>query len=118
VYLSLIFAGLWPQIPTIIIDLIGLGIAITRRERHPKVSLWAGIYFGGNLVVRLLTSVYLVLPTLLQGSDFSVVSIGTIFTLLNPACMPITAGLGIVLLYAIFGWREPNIDSNMNNAFL
>ena len=112
--LSLILAGLWPQIPNIIINFVGLGIAISRKERHPKVSLWAGVYFGGSLVMRLLSMVYYVLPVLLQNNSTSSVPTGTAITLLNLACMPITAGLGIALLYAIFGWRDEKIDSNTN----
>jgi hypothetical protein len=112
--LALILSSLWPQLPTIIVNLVGLGIAITRKEKHPKVSLWAGIYFGGSLVLRLLSPLYSLLPVILQDRGLSMISIGTAFTLLNLICLPINTGLGVVLLYAVFGWREDRMDSSNN----
>ena len=44
-----------PQIPFVLIALVGLGFAISRRARHPRVSRWAAAGFAcliGDILVR------------------------------------------------------------------
>ncbi len=111
-YASIIFSSLLPQIPTIILHAVGLWLSITRRAQHPRASLAAAIYFGLALLLRVLSLVYVVLPTYMQETGGTVSNLGQIYTTLNVICIPVYIVMDIALLYAIFAPRNQPADPN------
>ena len=105
-YINPIAVNLLPQLPSIIIYIVGLWLAISRREQHPRASLAAGVYFGLALLLRAASQVYLILPLYMQQQGYSTVNIGSIFFTLNLICIPFHIVADIALLYAIFTPRS------------
>lgn len=111
-YLRAILAMAVPQAPLYVLDLVGLVIAITRKGRHPKVSLWAGIYFGSKLILSLIGLGTGILPLILSNAGYRMTNIGMIMTVISLIFVAINTILSIILLYSVFGWRgEEKLDT-------
>ena len=100
-------APLLITIPQLLIWLVGIAIAISRWRMHPKVSRLALMAFIIQIVFTLVSRFLSVwLPIFMRESGWSSFEIGYIF----PAISLITT-LGdsiawILVLCAIFGWRN------------
>ena len=97
---------IFPRVLFLILDLIALGIAIARRQEHPRLSLWAGIYFT---VQAILMAVDLGINSYVLQTDYSKISVSVqwmLFTLINLCTTSIDVMATILLLYIIFGWRD------------
>ena len=105
-YFATFLAVILPQIPLYLLDLIGLGIAIARRERHPKVSLLAGVYFLGSFVLGLAGLGFSLMPLYMTTQGASVSDFSTMLGLLNFLMIALRIVFMIVLMFAIFGWRD------------
>jgi hypothetical protein len=100
-----IFPALWSMIgylPSILVYLAGIGIAIYRWRLHPEVSAFAAIGCGLHLVSGLFWAGYTFLRQVdAAAADTMVASLAmysTISTLLS------AVGTALILT-AVFGWR-------------
>jgi hypothetical protein len=94
-----------------VLDLIALGIAIARRQNHPQLSLWAGIYFA---VQAILMAIELGINFYVLQTDYSNISVSAqwmLLTLINLCTTAINIVATILLLYIIFGWRDEKKSS-------
>jgi hypothetical protein len=97
---------IFPKVLFLILDLIALGIAIARRQEHPQLSLWAGIYFT---VQAILMAIELGINSFVLQTDYSNISVSAqwmFLTLINLCTTAIHIVATILLLYIIFGWRD------------
>jgi len=95
-----------PELPFIAIYLIGLVLAIVRRKRHNTVSILAGVYFFFKLIFSALGLAISIYTTysVNQGHTYSeYMDIQQTFSVLS---FLFGIFLFVILLYAVFGWRE------------
>jgi hypothetical protein len=118
-YFDVILASALPQIPYFLIDIVGIVIAFLRRKKNPKVSLMAGIYFSARLILSISGLGFTVLPFYLMDQGQSMAeSSGLLYSVRCIICTPLDLILAVVLMFAIFGWREENktgIDVEQKN---
>ncbi len=98
------------QIPVYIVYGVGLALAVTRWNKHPRVSLFAAIAYSASIVIGLvLTIVQASLPYELPAAE-----IGAIYSVLGVCGNLIHAGLAALLVAAVFGWRGPQEPAPQN----
>ncbi len=86
---------------------VGIVLAYTRKDKHPRTSKLAGIYFGGSLALSIIGSFMALFPVYANTKlGLSLMQVGIAMSLINIVTTIIGFGLGIVLLYAIFGERD------------
>ena len=93
------------QLPFLIVIVVGLWLALARRKRHPRASLWAGIAFsalGLQIAWRVATSAY-VAALLDVGEDPS--SVRVLLATSNVATYVLFLVAIIALMIAVFGSR-------------
>ena len=94
------------RLPVMLALLAGLIFAIVRREKHPRISLLAGIYFGGSLLLSILGTLVSLWPVFARMfSGFSMTNIGVISSVAGFVIVLFNAGLTVLLIFAIFGER-------------
>lgn len=98
---------IFPRVLFLVLDLIALGIAISRRQEHPRLSLWAGIYFA---VQAILMAVDLGINSYVLQTDYSNTQ-WMLLTLINLCTTSINIVATILLLYIIFGCRDEKKSS-------
>lgn len=111
-----IFALVLTYAPLYLVDLAGLILAVLWRRRHPQVSLLAGIYFLGSLLLSLIANGLAFLPLYLNSHDFSLSQAGTIMGMIGLVRTALQTILGVVLLFAVFGWRNQNIQTTLQEG--
>ena len=111
-YISAIFSSILPQIPSLILHAIGLGLAVARRKEYPRAALAAGIYFGLVILISLANQIYVILPIYMTQQGGTATDISGLYTTLTYICIPFRVVMDIALLYAIFAPRNPSQDSN------
>ncbi|MEW5939595.1 MAG: hypothetical protein AB1750_08040 [Chloroflexota bacterium] len=96
------------QTPFFLIDLCGLIIAITRRKRHPRVSLLAGIYFSGHIILWIIDVGFgsTIFANYLFKLEYSITELASIVRITSIVMTVVGSLLAIILLFAIFGWRD------------
>ena len=102
---------IFPRVLFLVLDLIAVGIAIARRQEHPRLSLWAGIYFT---VQAILMAVDLGINSYVLQTDYSTISVSAqwmLLTLINLCTTSINIVATVLLLYIIFGWRDEKKSS-------
>jgi hypothetical protein len=108
-HLTLFFSNVLPTLLFISLFSIGLILAVVRRKRHPKVSLLAGIYFLVQIIrltnwLAAIISIYYVNngqgAMELMRPQSSTASVNLVISFI----------LFVIMLYAIFGWREQVSD--------
>lgn len=100
------------RIPIILIYIAGIGIAIARKEKHPRISLLAGIYFGGSLILTLFGISWSLFPLYARDNfGLSMMQVGVTMSVIGIITTLIDAALGIVLLYAVFSERDIGLDT-------
>jgi hypothetical protein len=113
-YLAPTLIALTTLIPMAVVWLIGIGLALSRWRRHPRVSLFVIIAFvvmmGATLAVRV-TSMWA--PMLMNRRGWSMSEVGTIFTAINLVYALINAAAWALILSAIFGWRARPEKENL-----
>lgn len=102
-----IFPALLIHLPVILVWLAGMILAIIYWKRHPWVSLLTFIAVTGILITSLVdTYLGMWLPILLQQQGFSINQVGIVMGIRGLISSLMTAGFWILLLAAIFGWRN------------
>ncbi len=93
-------------LPTLLVWIIGIFIAVTSWSKHPKRSLLTTGALLGFIVLSVL-NVFLVrwLP-MAFAQTVNATRLGAIFTVLNLGTSVITAGLWGIVLFVIFSPRE------------
>ena len=94
------------QLPFLIVIVVGLWLAIARRKRHPRASLWAGIAFcalGLQIAWRVATSAYV--TALLEGGR-EPSSVRGLLAASNVATYVLFLVAIIALTIAVFGSRD------------
>jgi hypothetical protein len=96
------------QLPFLIVIVVGLWLAIARRKRHPRASLWAGIAFAAlvlQIAWRVATSAYV---TALVAAGREPASVGGLLATSNVATYVLFLVAVIALTIAVFGSRAPS----------
>lgn len=97
-----IFSVLLGQSPQIIIWIVGMVLALSRRQQSPRKSRLAFIAFAGFLILAALNAILnIYLPFLLNDTTITVFS--NIFGAVNIVLSLLSAGLWVLLLVALFG---------------
>jgi len=105
-YLGSFVSILATRIPTVLVLLAGLIFAIVRREKHPRISLLAGIYFGLSILMSVIGVLVSLMPILSRDLlDISVSQIGVLMSAYGIFAGFMNAGLVVLLIFAIFGGR-------------
>ena len=104
-YLTAVFSSILPQLPSLILHAIGLGLSISRRREYPRVALAAGVFFGLSLLISLSSQIYSVMPIYMSKQGFSSFEISNTITILIYIFIPFHIIADIALLYAIFASR-------------
>lgn len=88
--------------------LTGLILAIVRRKRHPQVSVLAGIFFLARVIWSTSWLVAIITVYYVNNGQGAEELMRSQF---SPALVDILISvvLFIIMLYAIFGWREPKL---------
>jgi hypothetical protein len=93
--------------PLILVWVIGIVLAFSRWQRHPRVSQFTLIACAAmiaNIVVgRFLT---IGLPITMRDSGWTTSQIGLIYAAIGIVSALIAAAAWIMILCAIFGWRD------------
>ena len=108
-------SGLAWSIPIIIIWLISIALALSRWQRHPRVSLFTLMACALMIVTRVVsTFLYVWLPTMImkdQGSQID--RIGFINAAIGGVSISINVVAWALILCAIFGWRDLRQKGNI-----
>jgi hypothetical protein len=90
------------QIPLYIVYGVGLALAFTRWNKHPRVSLLAAIAYSASIVISIiLTIIQVSLPYQMAAQE-----VGAVYSILGICGNLIHAALAAVLVAAVFGWRK------------
>jgi hypothetical protein len=92
--------------PSLIVWLVGIGLALARWRRHPRVSLLSLIAFA-VLIVATTTGRFLItwLPLTMQESGWTMAQIGSASVAISAATTMVNTLAWILVLCSIFGWR-------------
>jgi hypothetical protein len=102
---SILSMMVW-RIPLILALSAGLVFAIVRREKHGRISLLGGIYFGLSILIQVAGALVSFLPIFAREIfDISLVRIGMLTSMYGYLAAFLEAGLAILLIFAIFGER-------------
>jgi hypothetical protein len=105
-FLSLLIPHAY-SIPFYLIWLAGIVYAIVNREKHPRTSLLAGVGLGILLLESLVTAILSAYTQYQMISDEIAVSqFGIRYTILSLCSLPFSIAGWILLLMAIFGWKN------------
>jgi hypothetical protein len=96
-----------PQLPLLLVWLVGIVLAVTRWQRHPKVSLLALI----ALVLALLETILngflsMWIPVMFTEQGMTPAQIGTAFAVWRFIASIMGAVVWGLVLVAIFRWRD------------
>jgi len=92
--------------PNLIVWLAGVGLALARWRRHPRVSLLALIAFIVLIVFATLSRFLSVwLPMTMRDEGWTAAQLGSVLTIIGAVTALINASAWILVLCAIFGWR-------------
>ena len=112
-YLGTIVTVFAPRILVLFAYLAGLIFAIVRRDKHPRISLLAGISFGVLTVMTVLDAVISLLPLFSRDViDLSISQIGMIMSVYRFVAAFLEAGAIVLLIFAIFGGRADLDDED------
>lgn len=96
-----------PQLPLILVWLVGIVLAVTRWQRHPKVSMLALIALILTLLETIVSNFLSIwLPIMLTEQGTSATQIGTIFGVWRFIASLVGAVIWGLVLAAIFRWRD------------
>ena len=95
-------------IPSFIIYMTGLVLALTRWNRHPKVSMFAA---GGFALMLFSLLIYAgLMYCQLNYRNGAPADFAQILGIVTFAGRGISAIAWIMLLFAVYGWRHPDSD--------
>ena len=95
------------QLPVILIWLVGIVLAVTRWQRHPKVSLLALIALVLALLETIVNGFLSVwIPVMLTEQGVSTAQMGTVFGIWRFISSIVGAVIWGLVLAAIFRWRD------------
>jgi len=95
-------SALLVQIPLYIVYGVGLTLAFTRWNKHPRASLLAAIAYSASIVISIiLTIIQVSLPYQMSAQE-----VGAVYSILGICGNLVHAALAAVLVAAIFGWRK------------
>jgi hypothetical protein len=95
------------QLPLLLVWLVGIVLAVTRWQRHPKVSLLALIALVLALLETILNGLLSVwLPMMLTEQGMDSMQIGTVFGVWRFISSIVGAVIWGLVLAAIFRWRD------------
>lgn len=105
---------LWPVVknlvfisPLIAVWVAGIAIAIVRRQRHPKASLWAIIALAILIVLAVTNTIAnILLPWTVRNWGWSSAEMGQIFDAKALVISLLQSGAWVMLLYSLFAARE------------
>lgn len=106
--LLLFFTSILPTTLFVVLHTVGLILAVVRRKRHPQVSVLAGIFFLARIIWSIswlvaIITVYYVNNG--QGAE----ELARSQTSTSVVDLLISVILFIIMLYAIYGWREQKL---------
>ena len=93
-------------LPLCLVWIVGIGIAMARRQEHPQVSSLAIVTFGLFLILSILIGVLSAALPQLVARQFSIEQLAAAYSLMNVCSTLIDAGLWACVLVLIFGWRR------------
>jgi len=103
---TLLLSSLW-SVPFLLLYVAGLAIAIVRWPRHPQVSMLSALAFSGFLIGLLLQRGAWIWYTLgVQSHGFTASNYSMVFTAVNALSSVLDLAAWILLLIALFRWRE------------
>lgn len=92
--------------PLVILYGIGIVIAISRRQRHPKVSLLTILALTIQIFLTVASRIIsFALPLILRDRGWATSQIGQVFFAQAIVVELLEIAVWILLLYAVFGWR-------------
>ena len=93
--------------PIIIVWVIAIVLALLRWQRHPRVSQFV-IIACAVMIVNLVVSRFITiwLPITMRDRGWTMSQIGLIFSAIGIVSALIAAAAWVMILCAIFGWRE------------
>jgi hypothetical protein len=94
-----------PNLPVVIVWIVGIIFALTRWKRHPKISLLTFLALGGQLILFLVNAVLNIYASRVLFGAWNSEQISSFYTVKYSIMSLIEAGLWIMLLYAIFSMR-------------
>ncbi len=107
--LSSLLLFLLRKLPLLLVLLAGLGIAVIRWKRHPRVSLFASIGISLYIIeIFVMATVYYLLPG--QMSRMGVSMGSHVFTVIQIVEEFLYSGILILLVAAAFSERAPKLS--------
>lgn len=95
------------QLPVLVLWMVGILIAMVRWPKHPWVSLLAVAAFGLSLLISVaMAGAWAMLPRMLDDSDFLREHRELVYPIIGLVNSSAHAVCGILLLFAVFGWRS------------
>jgi hypothetical protein len=104
--LSVVLSSLVTSIPTLAVDVALLIVAVSRWNRHPRVSMFAASAGGLLLMLDLLgRAFFTILPLKLRDSGRSVTDMGIVYAVLGGVSSLLHAIAMGLLIAAVFSER-------------
>jgi hypothetical protein len=101
------------SLPVIIVWVIGIGLALSRWRRRPRVSQFALIACVVMIINTVANrSLTLWMPLAMRDYGWTTVQIGSFFTAIGIITSLISATAWTLVICAIFGWRDQRQKEN------
>jgi hypothetical protein len=101
----LTFTQLAPRTPVLLVWIVGIGLAASRWQRHPRVSALATVALARAMLLTLGNVGFTVsLPFMARTQNVG--QIGLLSTVVGVVTFVVDAVLWGLVLAAIFGWRK------------
>jgi hypothetical protein len=104
--LAIAFGSLVPQLPSIVVMIVGIILALSRWNKHPKISMLIVIALALDIAISL---IFPIVQAAVIGSGARGSEVGLIFAVWGITSGLLRAAALGLLVWAGLGWREGTV---------
>ena len=106
-YFPAILAAQFAHLPLLVVWMVGIGIALARWSKHPRVSLLVVLALSGMLLLGVAsTAISVVVPQYLYRQGVTTARTGVVFAIIGLVTATLSAGCWVMVIVALFSGRR------------